>query len=136
MAKGRPTKFTKELGEEIIAKIKEGYTQKVACAHAGISPRTLQKWRVKAEEHKTKTDLKCFFEELEIAEGIRQGLYEDVTRESALEHRNPVMAKWYLSHLDRDTFGPQNTTQEDEVPEIEITDDQVEWINHVSDYNQ
>ena len=134
MAKGRPTKFTKELGEKIISEIKEGFTQKVACARAGISPRTLQRWRIKADEHKTKTELKCFFEELEIAEGIRQGLYEDVTRESALEHRNPVMAKWYLSHLDKDTFGQQEPEQTD-TQEIEITDDQVEWINHVSDYN-
>lgn len=135
MAKGRPTKFTKELGDKIIAATEEGYTQKVACAKAGISPRTFMRWKAKAEEQKTKTDLKCFFEELEIAEGMRQGLYEDVTRESALEHRNPVMAKWYLSHLDRETFGPQETTQT-EAPEIEITDDDVEWINHVSDYNK
>lgn len=135
MAKGRPTKFTKELGDKIIAATEEGYTQKVACAKAGISPRTFMRWKAKAEEQKTKTDLKCFFEELEIAEGMRQGLYEDVTRESALEHRNPVMAKWYLSHLDRETFGPQDNTQT-EAPEIEITDDDVEWINHVSDYNK
>lgn len=136
MAKGRPTKFTKEVGEKIISEIQQGYTQKVACAKAGITSRTLQRWRNKAEEQKTKTDLKCFFEELEIAEGMRQGLYEDVTRESALEHRNPVMAKWYLSHLDRDTFGPQDPTQTEAPPEIEITDDDVEWINHVSDYNK
>lgn len=135
MAKGRPTKFTEEVGEKIISEIKEGYTQKVACAKAGISPRTLQKWRVKAEEQKTKTALKCFFEELEIAEGIRQGLYEDVTRESALENRNPSTAKWYLAHLDKDTFGSQDAIQ-NEAPEIEITEDDVEWINHVSDYNK
>lgn len=131
----RPTKFTKELGEKIIDVTEEGYTQKVACAKAGISPRTLQLWRAKADEQKTRTDLVKFFEQLEIAEGIRQGLYEDVTRESALENRNPVMAKWYLTHLDRETFGPQDTSQI-EVPEIEITDDDVEWINHVGDYNK
>ena len=135
MAKGRPTKFTKEVGEKIISEIENGYTQKAACARAGISDRTLRRWRAKAEEHKTKTDLKCFFEDLDVAEGIRQGLYEDVTRESALEHRNPATARWYLSHLDRDTFGPQDATQT-EAPEIEITDDDVEWINHVSDYNK
>ena len=135
MAKGRPTKFTKEVGEKIISEIEEGYTQKVACAKAGISIRTLQRWRVKAEEHKTKTDLKCFFEDLEVAEGIRQGLYEDVTRESALENRNPATARWYLSHIDKETFGPQETTQTEPL-EIEITEDDVEWINHVSDYNK
>ena len=133
MAKGRPTKFTKELGEKIISETKEGYTQKVACARAGISPRTLQKWRVKAEEQKTKTDLKCFFEELEIAEGIRQGLYEDVTRESAIENRNPATAKWYLAHLDKDTFGNQEILETES--EIEITDEDVEWINHVGSYD-
>lgn len=135
MAKGRPTKFTKEVGEKIISEIEDGYTQRVACARAGISIRTLQRWRVKAEEHKTKTDLKCFFEDLEVAEGIRQGLYEDVTRESALENRNPATARWYLSHIDKETFGPQEVTQT-EAPEIEITEDDVEWINHVSDYNK
>ena len=134
MAKGRPTKFTKEVGEKIISEIKDGFTQKVACAKAGISPRTLQRWKNKADGQKTKTDLKCFFEELEIAEGIRQGLYEDVTRESALINRNPCTAKWYLSHLDKDTFGQQEPEQTD-TQEIEITDDEVEWINHVSDYN-
>ena len=135
MAKGRPTKFTKEVGEKIISEIEEGYTQKVACAKAGISIRTLQRWRVKAEEHKTKTDLKCFFEDLEVAEGIRQGLYEDVTRESALENRNPATARWYLSHIDKETFGPHETT-ETEPLEIAITGEAVEWNNHVSDYNK
>lgn len=131
----RPTKFTEELGEQIIQFVMEGYTNQVAYAKAGVSPRTVYRWKNKADEQKTKTPLKCFFEELEIAEKLRQGEYEDVTRESALEHRNPVMAKWYLSHLDRETFGPQETTQT-EAPEIEITDDDVEWINHVSDYNK
>ena len=131
----RPTKFTEELGEQIIKFVMEGYTNQVAYAKAGVSPRTVYRWKNKADEQKTKTPLKCFFEELEIAEKLRQGEYEDVTRESALEHRNPVMAKWYLSHLDRETFGPQETTQT-EAPEIEITDDDVEWINHVSDYNK
>ena len=135
MAKGRPTKFTEEVGEKIISEIKEGYTQKVACARAGISDRTLRRWRAKAEEQKTKTPLKCFFDELEIAEGIRQGLYEDVTRESALENRNPSTAKWYLAHLDKDTFGSQDAIQ-NEAPAIEITEDDVEWISHVSDYNK
>lgn len=132
---GRPTKFTKEVGEKIISEIEEGYTQKVACARAGISDRTLRRWKTKAEEHKTRTALVKFIEKLEIAEGIRQGLYEDVTRESALEHKNPIMAKWYLTHLDRNTFGPQETTQTEPL-EIEITEDDVEWINHVSDYNK
>lgn len=133
MAKGRPTKFTKELGAIIISEIENGYTQKVACARAGISPRTLRRWRNKADKQKTQTDLKCFFEELEIAEGIRQGLYEDVTRESALEHRNPGTAKWYLAHLDQDTFSKQEALP-NENPDIEYTEDDVEWIDNVSSY--
>ena len=99
----RPTKFTEELGEAIIQFVKEGYTNEVAYAKAGVAPRTVYRWKNKAEEQKTKTPLKCFFEELEVAEKLRQGEYEDVTRESALEHRNPVTAQWYLAHLD-ETF--------------------------------
>ena len=135
MAQGRPTKFTEDVGEKIISEIKKGYTQKVACARAGISDRTLRRWKIKADEQKTRTPLKCFFEELGIAEGIRQGLYEDVTRESALDDRNPGTAKWYLSHIAKDTFGPQDETQP-EAQEVEITDDDVEWINHAGSYNK
>ena len=131
----RPTKFTKELGESILKFVEDGYTNEVAYAKAGVSPRTVYRWKNKADGQKTKTDLKCFFEELELVEKLRQGKYEDVTRESALEHRNPVMAKWYLSHLDKDTFGQQEPEQTDS-QEIEITDEDVEWINHVSNYQQ
>lgn len=122
MARGRPTKFTKELGEKIIQYVIEGYTNEVAYAKAGVAPRTVYRWKNKADEHKTKTDLKCFFEELEVAEKLRQGEYEDVTRESALEHRNPVTAQWYLAHLDK-TFVNRtvNETKLDAKVESEVT---------------
>ena len=108
MAMGRPTKFTKEVDDIIISEIKKGYTDTVACAKAGVSKRTFYRWQNKAESQKTKTDLKCFFEELEIAKGLRQALYEDVTRNDALENGNPQTAKWYLAHIDPDTWGNQD----------------------------
>ena len=130
----RPSKFTKELGEKIISYVLEGYTNEVAYAKAGVAPRTVYRWENKADNQKTKTDLKCFFEELELTEKLRQGKYEDVTRKAALEDENPAIAKWYLAHLDPDTWGSQEVIQNDS-EEIEITDDDVEWINNVGSYD-
>ena len=130
----RPSKFSKELGEKILHYVLEGYTNEVSYAKAGVSPRTVYRWRNKADKQKTKTDLKCFFEELELVEKLRQGKYEDITRKEALENKNAAVAKWYLAHLDRDNFGNQDPPLSED-PEMELTDDDVEWINHGSDYN-
>jgi Homeodomain-like domain len=45
--KGRPTKFTAELGEQIGAVIAFGWSMKDAARHFGISPETVCRWAMR-----------------------------------------------------------------------------------------
>lgn len=51
MPGGRPTKLTPELQEEILDLVREGNYAKTACLAVGITERTLQHWKARAEEH-------------------------------------------------------------------------------------
>lgn len=110
MAKGRPTKYTEELGQIILKNLKKGITIKVACARAGVTDRTFRNWRCKADEQKTKTPLKCFFEEVELALLLGQGEYEDVIYEDAIINRNVSTAKWRLANMDSENHGSHDNS--------------------------
>lgn len=52
-SRGRPTKITKEIVEEITEYIKAGNYPEVAASLAGVSRRTFYGWLKKGHEHKT-----------------------------------------------------------------------------------
>ena len=134
MPPGRKPKLTDELQEQLCNELAKGKTVKGACGAVGIGERTYYDWIEKGRTT-TRNDKWCkFLNAVEIAKAEGQSKFEDVIYENAIEKGIWTCAAWYLERRDK-----QNYSKSEEMStssqEIEITEDQVEWINHVSDYN-
>lgn len=106
-----PRKFNEKLGKTIISEVKKGHSRQVACRKAGISDRTLRRWRETADLHKTNTPLKCFFEELDVAIGMPLSDLEDVMWDDALVNKNTSSAKWLLTKLLPEIYGNHDNNE-------------------------
>ena len=138
MSKGRPTVFSKEVCDKILEALKKGYSEKSASGYAGIGYRTYKRWKAEAKDHKTNTPKKCFFEEVESAKSKGEYELDNPIIEDIVENKNVKTALKYKElKLKAQAMRDAKEAQDKLVnaQEIEITNDEVEWINNVSDYN-
>ena len=138
MPPGRPTKFCKEVCDKILEALENGYTQRAACGYAGIGYSTYNEWKVEAEGHKTDTPKKCFFREVDAALAKREHTLDYPVIE-AINNGDVKVALKYMelrlkAKIARDAKESQDKLIDSQI--VEITEDQVEWINNVSNYNQ
>lgn len=139
MGTGRPTVFCKEVCDEILEALSQGYNEKDACGYAGIGYTTYKRWKRDAEDHKTNTPKKCFFQEVDAAKS--RGSYEldNPIIEDIIKNKNVKTALKYAelrlkAKIARDAKEAQDKLIDAQI--VEITEDEVEWINHVSNYQQ
>lgn len=138
MSKGRPTVFSEEVCNKILEALKKGYSEEAASGYAGIGYRTYKRWKAEAKDHKTNTPKKCFFEEVESAKSHGEYKLDKPIIEDIIENGNVKTALKYKelklkAQAMRDAKEAQDKLIEAQV--IELTDDDVEWINNVSNYN-
>lgn len=135
---GRPTKFCQEVCDKIIEALEQGYPEEDACGYAGIGYSTFRLWRNEAKDHKTDTPKKCFFKEVDAAKA--KGKYKlDNPIIEAINNGDVKTALRYAelrlkAKIARDAKEAQDKIIDAQI--VEITEDQVEWINHVSNYNK
>ena len=135
MPPGRKQKLTDELQEQLCQELAKGKTVKGACGAVGIGERTYYDWIEKGRTT-NRNDKWCkFLNAVEIAKAKGQSKFEDVIYENAIERGIWTCAAWYLERRDKEHYGKSEDTVNDN-QEVEITEDEVEWINNVSDYNQ
>ena len=135
---GRPTKFCQEVCDKILEALEQGYPEEDACGYAGIGYSTFRAWRKESKNHKTNTPKKCFFEKVDAAKS--KGKY--TLDNPIIEATNDGDVKTALRYAElrlkakiaRDAKEAQDKLIDAQI--VEITEDQVEWINHVSNYNQ
>ena len=135
MPPGRKPKLTEELQEQLCQELAKGKTVKGACGAVGIGERTYYDW-IEKGKNTSRNDKWCkFLNAVEIAKAKGQSKFEDVIYENAIEKGIWTCAAWYLERRDKEHYSKSEDTVND-AQEVEITDDQVEWINHVSNYNK
>ena len=139
MARGRPTVFCEEVCDKILEALRKGYNEKQACGYAGIGYSTFRAWRDEARDHKTNTPKKCFFQDVDSAKSIGDYELTNPIIEDIVENKNVKTALRYAelrlkAKIARDAKESQDKLLDSQI--IEITEDQVEWINNVSNYNQ
>lgn len=81
---GRPTKFNRELANEILKAIRLGQPQDTAAQRAGIDPRSLRNWKKKGRNN-PKTPLGQFCREIRRAAAQAEAHLGAKTYEKALE---------------------------------------------------
>ena len=138
MPPGRPTVFCEEVCEKIIEAIEKGYNEEEACGYAGIGYRTYLRWKKDAESHKTNTPKKCFFHDVDAAKSKRKYVLSHPYIDAIVNDKNVKVALKYAelrlkAKIARDAKEAQDKLIDAQV--IELTDDDVEWINNVSNYN-
>lgn len=134
MPPGRKPKLTDELQEQLCQELAKGKTVKGACGAVGLGERTYYDW---IEKGKTtnRNDKWCkFLNAVEIAKAKGQSKFEDVIYENAIEKGIWTCAAWYLERRDKEHYS-KSDEHAPEAQEVEITNDEVEWINNVSNYN-
>ena len=134
MPPGRKPKLTDELQEQLCEELAKGKTVKGACGAVGIGERTYYDWIEKGRTTERNDKWCRFLKAVEIAKAKGQSKFEDVIYENAIEKGIWTCAAWYLERRDKEHYS-KSDEHTSESQEVEITDDQVEWINHVSDYN-
>ena len=135
MPPGRKPKLTDELQDKLCEELAKGKTVKGACGAVGISTSIYYLWLEKGQTT-DRNDKWCkFVNAVEIAKAKGQSKFEDVIYENAIERGIWTCAAWYLERRDKANYSKADETHS-EAQEIEITDDDVEWINNVSDYQQ
>ena len=135
MPPGRKPKLTEELQDKLCQELAKGKTVKGACGAVGIGERTYYDWVEKGKKT-TRNDKWCkFLNAVEIAKAQGQSKFEDVIYENAIEKGIWTCAAWYLERRDKEHYSKAEESNTEAQP-VEITEDQVEWINHVSNYQQ
>lgn len=61
---GRPSDFTPQAEQMILEAVRAGASLKSAAGHAGVSDRTLQRWKAAGEEEDAPADLRVFSDAL------------------------------------------------------------------------
>ena len=135
MPPGRKPKLTDELQEQLCEQLAKGKTVKGACGAVGIGERTYYDWVEKGKKTKRNDKWCKFLNAVEIAKAKGQSKFEDVIYENAIEKGVWTCAAWYLERRDKEHYGKTDETNTEAQP-IEITEEDVEWINHVSNYQQ
>lgn len=135
MKYGRPTKFCQEVCDTILEALEQGHSEKEACGFANVAYSTYKNWKCDAKDHKTDTPKKCFFNEVEIAKSKGQAKVKGII----LKDMTKKDAKWWFEYqlklqIARDAKEAQDKLIDAQI--VEITDEDVEWINNVSNYNQ
>lgn len=135
MPPGRKPKLTDELQDKLCAELAKGKTVKGACGAVGIGEKTYYNWIEKGKTTKRNDKWCKFLNAVEIAKAKGQSKFEDVIYENAIEKGVWTCAAWYLERRDKEHY---SKAEENNTPaqEVEITEDEVEWINHVSNYQQ
>lgn len=135
MPPGRKPKLTDELQDKLCAELAKGKTVKGACGAVGIAEKTYYNWIEKGKTTKRNDKWCKFLNAVEIAKAKGQSKFEDVIYENAIEKGVWTCAAWYLERRDKEHY---SKAEENNAPaqEVEITEDEVEWINHVSNYQQ
>lgn len=139
MGKGRPTVFCEEVCEKILEALRKGYPEYAACGYAGIGYATYKRWKSEARDHITNTPKKCFFEEVKAAKSQGDYELENPMIEDIVVNKNVKTALKYKelrlkAKIARDAKEAQDKIIDAQI--VEITEDEVEWINNVSNYNQ
>lgn len=135
--KGRPTVFSEEVCQKILEALEKGYPENAACGYAGIGYSTYKVWKAEAKDHKTNTPKKCFFEEVKAAKSKGDYKLDKPIIEDIVENENVKTALKYKElRLKAQAMRDAKEAQDRLIDSIvEVTEDDVEWINHVSDYN-
>ena len=132
-----PSKFCKEVCEKLLWALEQGYPIKSACGYAGIGERTYYDWQTEANNAKRATDLTRFFDKVDAAQSKGEykldhpyikAITEDEDVKVALKYKE-LRVKAEIARAAKDAHRLNDDS------EIEITEDDVEWINHVSSYN-
>jgi hypothetical protein len=139
MPPGRPTVFNDKVCNLILEALEKGYNENQACGYAGIGYRTYLRWKSEAQDHVTNTPKKCFFEKVDAALSKREQVLIDPLIDKIVKDRSAYYALEYAklrlkAKIARDAKESQDKIIDAQI--IEITEDQVEWINHVSNYQQ
>lgn len=139
MGTGRPTVFSEEVCDKIIEALEKGYNERQACGYAGIGYTTYKRWKNEAKDHKTNTPKKCFFERVDAAKSKREQVLINPLIDKIVEDQSAYYALEYAklrlkAKIARDAKETQDKIIDAQI--VEITEDQVEWINHVSNYNK
>ena len=137
MPPGRPTVFNEKVCKLILEALEEGYDEQQACGYAGIGYRTYLRWKSEADKHVTKTDKKCFFEKVDSALSKREYVLESPIIDAIVKDKDVKSALRYKElRIRADIARAAKEAQLVDVPEIEFTEDDVEWLHHVSNYNK
>ena len=139
MPPGRPTVFNDEVCNKILEALEKGYNENQACGYAGIGYSTYLRWKSEAQDHKTNTPKKCFFEKVDIALSKREQVLINPLIDKIVEEQSAYYALEYAklrlkAKIARDAKETQDKLIDAQI--IEITDEDVEWINNVSNYNK
>ena len=137
MGVGRPTVFCKEVCDKILEALEQGYNEKEACGYAGIGYRTFTRWKAEAEEHKTNTPKKCFFQDVDAAKSKGDYELKNPIIDAIINGKDEKIALRYAELRLKAKIARDAKESQDRLIDsiVEVTEDEVEWINHVSDYN-
>ena len=139
MPPGRPTVFCEEVCNKILETLEQGYDEKQACGNAGVGYSTYLRWKSEASNHVTNTPKKCFFEKVDVALSKRDYVLEAPMIDAIVKDKDVKTALRYKELRIRAEVARNAKEAQDKIIDaqiVEITDDDVEWINHVSNYQQ
>ena len=132
----RPTVFNEKVCAKILEALKMGYNEEQACGYAGIGYSTFRQWRAEAQDHKTNTPKKCFFMEVDAAKSHGDYQLTNPIIDAIVKEKDVKVALRYAElRLKAKLMREAQEEKYADAQEIEITDDDVEWINNVSNYN-
>jgi len=94
----RPTKYTKQRQELILACLRTGMTQQRAIERAGIGKSTFHEWRQIGEKKPVGHHLRSFADGITSAYAQLEAACVSVIRKAAVKNADPSWAAWMLTH--------------------------------------
>ena len=104
---GRPTKYSPEVHERIVASVRDGNYRKVAAGAGGIEERTLMDWLNAGRDGEE--PFASLLADIEAAERDAEADMVKVVRESAKEDWHA--ASWYLARKHTDRWGQKQAVE-------------------------
>ncbi|WP_414468894.1 transposase [Methanobacterium sp. ACI-7] len=104
--KGRPTKLTPKLKEEIVNLLKMGNYIETTCATVGINKSTFYAWMKKGEESTRPNRYSKFYEEVKQAQARSEA--REVNIINAHAEKNWKAAAWKLERRHHERWGKKN----------------------------
>lgn len=122
----RPTKFTPDTTQKIIAAIQVGATYELAAQYGGVSYNTFNEWMKKGEAAQSGAFLE-FYEAIKAAEG-RAAVGWLAKIEAAASDGNWQAAAWKLERRYPEKYGRQVQTQHMTIDMSKLSDDELRAI--------